>query len=261
MVVTTILFAQTTFLWATCCLICFIPIVKQFLTHWSWLRVVPFIERGNRAHGGCVQSTGDAYSSMAPDPTSDIFRGPCTPILWFVFPISLMRLITDRYFLSFLQSRLKTAFRKYGIYIRRNFLRSNAVGCVLDHHCCTEFDCRFFCLHNLEKGVTVCMTFWQVMHIDPRHLIPLLVNTNVLVSPNVWSVFVIGFMNVVIVQYSISLSTRKKHTYVTSTNIWRFAVNIALNWCPHLMFFISLKRYLIISNCWGGVCWRTKEFW
>jgi hypothetical protein len=35
----------------------------------------------NRAHGGCDRSTGDAYSSMAPDPTSDIFRGPCAPIL------------------------------------------------------------------------------------------------------------------------------------------------------------------------------------
>jgi hypothetical protein len=35
MVVTTILFAHTTFRWTTCCLICFIPIVKPFLTHWS----------------------------------------------------------------------------------------------------------------------------------------------------------------------------------------------------------------------------------
>jgi hypothetical protein len=31
-VVTTILFVHTTFLWVTCCLICFIPIVKPFLT-------------------------------------------------------------------------------------------------------------------------------------------------------------------------------------------------------------------------------------
>jgi hypothetical protein len=101
MVVTTILFAHTTFLWATCCLICFIPIVKRFFTHWSWLRVVPSIERGNRAHGWCDRSTGDAYSPMAPDPTSDVFRGPCTPILWFVFHFRLTILITDRYFLSF----------------------------------------------------------------------------------------------------------------------------------------------------------------
>ena len=33
MVVITILFAHITFLWAACCLICFIPIVKPFLTH------------------------------------------------------------------------------------------------------------------------------------------------------------------------------------------------------------------------------------
>jgi hypothetical protein len=164
-------------------LICFIPIVKPFLTHWSWLRVVPFMERGNGvhggcdrstgdayscmapdptsgvsrglckpqfyyglfhclkwaliliadfsvcltrrtdfdsrlfrlpnldtliltfdngAHGGCDRSTGDSYSSMAPDPTSDIFKGPCTPILWFVFPIKIMRWITDRYFCHFI---------------------------------------------------------------------------------------------------------------------------------------------------------------
>jgi hypothetical protein len=43
MVVTTILFVNTTFLWATCCLICFIQIVQPFLTHWSWLRFVLFI--------------------------------------------------------------------------------------------------------------------------------------------------------------------------------------------------------------------------
>jgi hypothetical protein len=102
MVVTTFLFSHTTFLWATCCLICFIPIVKPFLTHWSWLRVVPFIERGNRPHGGCDRSAGDVYSSMVPDPTTIIFRGPCTPILWFVFPVRVMRLITDRYFCNFI---------------------------------------------------------------------------------------------------------------------------------------------------------------
>jgi hypothetical protein len=64
--------------------------------------VVPSIERGNRANGGCDRSTGDAYSSMAPDPTSDVFGGPCTPILCFVFPFRLTRLITDRYFCHFI---------------------------------------------------------------------------------------------------------------------------------------------------------------
>jgi hypothetical protein len=29
----------------------------------------------------CDRSAGDAYSYMTPDPTSDIFRDPCTPIL------------------------------------------------------------------------------------------------------------------------------------------------------------------------------------
>jgi hypothetical protein len=60
MVVTvkTILFAHTTFLWATCCLICFIPIVNPFLAHWSWLRFIPFIERGNGAHGVCPVNRG-----------------------------------------------------------------------------------------------------------------------------------------------------------------------------------------------------------
>ena len=34
-----------------------------------------------------------SYTSMAPDPTSDIFRGSCTPILWFVFSIGLLFVI------------------------------------------------------------------------------------------------------------------------------------------------------------------------
>jgi hypothetical protein len=51
---------------------------------------------------GVTGQQGMLYSSMAPDPTPDIFRGPCTPILWFVFPIGLMRLITDRYFCHFM---------------------------------------------------------------------------------------------------------------------------------------------------------------
>jgi hypothetical protein len=81
------------------------------------LRVVPCIERGNRAHGGCDRSTGDAYSSMAPDPTSDIFRGLCTPILWFVFPIRLMRLITDRYFCHFIAPNLSKDDLNFSIVI------------------------------------------------------------------------------------------------------------------------------------------------
>jgi hypothetical protein len=94
MILTTILFTHTTSLWATCCLLCFIPIVRPFLLHWSWLRSVPLPWSGNRTLRGCVLSTGDAYSYMSPDSTSDTFRGMFTPILWFVFPIGLMRWIT-----------------------------------------------------------------------------------------------------------------------------------------------------------------------
>jgi hypothetical protein len=54
------------------------------------------------AHGGCDRSAGDAYSSMAHDPTSDIFKGPCTPILFFVSPIGLMRLNTAHYCCHFI---------------------------------------------------------------------------------------------------------------------------------------------------------------
>jgi hypothetical protein len=59
-----------------------------------------------RVHGGCDRSTGDAYSSMVPYLTTGtcIFRGQCAPILWFVYPIGLMRLNTVRYFCHFVES-------------------------------------------------------------------------------------------------------------------------------------------------------------
>jgi hypothetical protein len=76
----------------------------------SFCLILTFFEHGNRAHGGCDRSTGDAYSSMALAPTSDMFRGPCTPILWFVFSIRLMRLITDLYFCHFIDGRMTTIF-------------------------------------------------------------------------------------------------------------------------------------------------------
>jgi hypothetical protein len=60
---------------------CFIPIVKLFITHWSWLWLVPFTRYGNKANIGCDQSTRDAYSSYAPDPTSGVSRGLCKPDL------------------------------------------------------------------------------------------------------------------------------------------------------------------------------------
>jgi hypothetical protein len=61
------------------CLMYFVPIVKPFLTHWSWLQFVLFSWYGNRAHGGCDRSTGDAYSSYTLKSTSGMFRDPCLP--------------------------------------------------------------------------------------------------------------------------------------------------------------------------------------
>jgi hypothetical protein len=57
----------------------------------------------------------DAYSSMVPDPTSDISRGPYTSILRFVFPIGLVRLITVHYFCNFINGEV----------IKHMFLLSN----------------------------------------------------------------------------------------------------------------------------------------
>jgi hypothetical protein len=99
MVVTTTLFTHTTFLWATCCVICFITIVKPFLTLiLTTVHTVYLIwKKGSRRLWSI-----DRGCSMAPDPTFDIFRGPCTPILWFVFPIGPMRLNTVRCFCHFI---------------------------------------------------------------------------------------------------------------------------------------------------------------
>jgi hypothetical protein len=68
-------------------------------THLFWLLIFKFdIARtlGSTARQRML------YFFMTPDLTSDILRGPCTPILWFVFPIGLMRLITVHYFCHFL---------------------------------------------------------------------------------------------------------------------------------------------------------------
>jgi hypothetical protein len=59
------------------------------------IKIVPFTYSGNNTQSGSHMSTGDAYSSYAPDPTSDIFRGPCLPILWFVFPTGLVKCNTN----------------------------------------------------------------------------------------------------------------------------------------------------------------------
>jgi hypothetical protein len=93
MVVITILFVHTTFLWATCCLLSFIPIVMPFLTHWSWLRRVWPVNRGcllllgTWSHLWYIQRSVYAHSLIC-------------------MSYRLMRLITDRYFCHFIQSRL-----------------------------------------------------------------------------------------------------------------------------------------------------------
>jgi hypothetical protein len=65
----------------------FSPLLSD-LTHWFWLRVFrlpiwthQFLTNDfciwNGANGGCNLTTGDTYSSEAPDPTSGISGGPC----------------------------------------------------------------------------------------------------------------------------------------------------------------------------------------
>jgi hypothetical protein len=56
-------------------------ITDRYFCHFNILKYTCLRNLEKRAHDGCDQSAGDAYSSMASDPTSDIFRGPCTPIL------------------------------------------------------------------------------------------------------------------------------------------------------------------------------------
>jgi hypothetical protein len=75
--------------------------ILPFLTHWSWLRFGPFSWSRNWAHGRCDRSTGDVYSSYAPDPTSDVLRGPCLPPFSdLLFPTGLMRSQTVMFSIS-----------------------------------------------------------------------------------------------------------------------------------------------------------------
>jgi hypothetical protein len=60
----------TIFHMVKCCLISFITIVRPSLAHWVWLWIVPFTWSGIRAYGGCERSTGDDYSSSAPEACS-----------------------------------------------------------------------------------------------------------------------------------------------------------------------------------------------
>jgi hypothetical protein len=61
------LISHTTFLWATCCLICFIPSVKSFLTNGSWLRFVClfWVARAIfQLSGECKHITGDRVANL-----------------------------------------------------------------------------------------------------------------------------------------------------------------------------------------------------
>jgi hypothetical protein len=90
---------------ATCCLTCFITIVKPFLTLilTTVHTIYPIWKKGSRRvwsiDRGCLLLHGTwSYS--------DIFRGPCTTILWFVFPIGLIRLNTVRYCCLFIYTSI-----------------------------------------------------------------------------------------------------------------------------------------------------------
>jgi hypothetical protein len=118
------------------------------------LRVVPFIERGNRDYGGCDRSTGDAYSSMTPDSPSDIIRGPCTPIFWFVFPIRLMRWITDRYFCHFME------IRKKNMKSTEQPKRTKSATKLSQTHWRIEL-CKTAIIPRFEMNVYKVIVFWQ----------------------------------------------------------------------------------------------------
>jgi hypothetical protein len=92
----------------------FIHLFKSFYKEWNYFVRLKFfiIMIDNIFTVDMGRSAGDAYSSMVTDPTSDTFRCPCTPILWFVFPIGLMRLITVRYFCHLFK------IMKYGQYLQ-----------------------------------------------------------------------------------------------------------------------------------------------
>jgi hypothetical protein len=98
-------------------------------THWFWLLIFTWwrsrpVGRGN-------------YFTMAPDPTFDIFRGPYSPILWFVFPIGLMKLITVRYFCHFKififwkSLSIASAYNEFRLklYFRKIYGRYNDLAC------------------------------------------------------------------------------------------------------------------------------------
>jgi hypothetical protein len=96
-------------------LICTVNYSIVWIGHWFWHLIAPFTWYGHTnfeywfllliwgARRVGPVGRGCLLLHLAPDLTSDIFRGPCTLILgWFLFPIGLMRLITVRYFCHFI---------------------------------------------------------------------------------------------------------------------------------------------------------------
>jgi hypothetical protein len=86
---------------------------------------------------------------MLTPPTSDIFIGPCTPILWFIFSVGLMRLITVRFFVI--------SGKKKGLCL--DVVESGRDRVVVKHgwcRCCAEYPERthvkFRGLVSLRKG-------------------------------------------------------------------------------------------------------------
>jgi hypothetical protein len=73
---------------------CIILVIKPSLTHWSSLQNSRFTWLERKSHSGVDRG---CLLLLAPNPTSCISRGPCLPILWFVFPTGLMRSMTVRY--------------------------------------------------------------------------------------------------------------------------------------------------------------------
>jgi hypothetical protein len=79
------------YLYKKWCLMCFIPIVRLSLTWWFWLWIVPLTWSGNKVHGPCDRSTGDAYFSRRLIPPL-VYPVVCArPVLWFQFPTGFMR--------------------------------------------------------------------------------------------------------------------------------------------------------------------------
>ena len=107
----------------------------------------------NGAHGGCDWSAEDAYSSMAPDPTSGVTRGPCKPYFQYgLFHVLDMDTGFDWGFSRFtcLDSLILTA------------------DCSVNLIWTNWF---WLLIFEFEVGLTAGVTCQQRMRTPPRHLI------------------------------------------------------------------------------------------